>query len=185
MYIEVHKITFPSIYRNCFIFNWMCCIVLSTLFNKLSNIIAAIVCSYIIMVKLSHITRNRWLGATARYVPYNGQNVGLLFVQQLTEDVCANLHCCLDCVNQHCCADCLIKMDFVTRTMVVVFVICILPHLLHHTSKAVFLMSLLDASAKDLQVAGPGPVHCHSPLPLSFSPCIVFNVVFCLRNHGA
>ena len=33
-------------YRNCFIFNWMCCIVLSNLFNKLSMNIVAIVCSY-------------------------------------------------------------------------------------------------------------------------------------------
>ena len=35
------------------------------------------------------------------------------------------------------------------------------------------------ALAKGLEVIGPGPVHCYFlPLPLSFLPCVVHNVVF-------
>ena len=40
-------------------------------------------------------------------------------------------------------------------------------------------------SAKDLEVAGAGPVHCHFSLPPFLSlPCVVLNVVFHSCHHG-
>ena len=43
-----------------------------------------------------------------------------------------------------------------------------------------WLLAVTSGSAaltKGLEVIGPGPVHCHFPLPLSFLPCVVHNVV--------
>ena len=44
--------------------------------------------------------------------------------------------------------------------------------------------SVTKGLAEGLEVVGPGPVHCHFPLHLSFLPCVVHNVVFRLHNHG-
>ena len=39
-------------------------------------------------------------------------------------------------------------------------------------------------SAKDLEDAGPGPVHFHFPFPPISLPCVVPNVDFHLRHNG-
>ena len=39
-------------------------------------------------------------------------------------------------------------------------------------------------SAKDLEVAGAGPVHCHFSFPPLSLPCVVPNVGFYLHHCG-